>query len=112
MKKDEQTILDAGMDVVRRSSRSRETYERKNPSRPWEKIECKKPGSREVTSEVTKAQNSKLAIASQRAKAELSDPARRAEWEARYAVQRREWVKHRKPLKTLRMFVVGELMKG
>ena len=53
-------------------------YERRSYSQPWEKIECKKPAKREVTSEVTKAQNSRLAEASKRAKEELADAEKRA----------------------------------
>ena len=81
-------------------------YERRSYSQPWEKIECKKPAKREVTSEVTKAQNSRLAEASKRAKEEL------AEWEAKYRTAHRDWTKHGKPIKTLRQYVVGELMNG
>ena len=85
-------------------------YERRSYSRPWEKIECKKPAKREVTSEVTKAQNSRLAEASKRAKEELADAEKRAEWEAKYRTAHRNWTKHGKPIKTLWQYVVGEMM--
>ena len=87
-------------------------YERRSFSRPWKMLECKKPAKREATSEVTKAQNTRLADASRLAKQILSDSATRAQWEAKYRIAHRDWTKHAKPIQTLRQFIISHLMRG